>query len=80
MFLTLKMQIFIYHIFITNKKSPLIHTYYIATSPIKEVTSCIWEVGIGNKLTRNATQVDGFLYCNLRQYPPHINKDHVATI
>ena len=55
---------------ITNKKSPLIHTYYIATSPIKEVTSTKYlGVVIDHKLTWNdhiqsivykAVQVNGF--------------------
>ena len=67
---------------ITNKKSPLIHTYYIATSPIKEVTSTKYlGVLIDHKLTWNdhiqsivhkAAQVNGFLYRNLRQCPAHI--------
>ena len=67
---------------ITNRKSPVIHTYYIATSPIKEVTSTKYlGVLIDNKLTWNdhiksithkAAQVNGFLYRNLRQCPPHI--------
>ena len=55
---------------ITNKKSPLIHTYYIATSPIKEVTSTKYlGVLIDYKLTWNdhiqsiihkVAQVNGF--------------------
>ena len=55
---------------ITNKKSPLIHSYYIATSPIKEVTSTKYlGVLIDHKLTWNdyiqsiahkAAQVNGF--------------------
>ena len=67
---------------ITNKKSPLIHTYYIATSPIKEVTSTKYlGVLIDHKLTWNdhiqsiihkAAQINGFLYRNLRQCPAHI--------
>ena len=67
---------------ITNKKSPLIHTYYIAISPIKEVTSTKYlGVLIDHKLTWNdhiqsivhkAAQVNGFLYRNLRQCPAHI--------
>ena len=67
---------------ITNKKTPLIHSYYITTSLIKEVTSIKYlGVRIDNKLTWNdhiqyithkATQVNGFLYRNLRQCPPHI--------
>ena len=62
---------------ITNKKSPLIHNYYIATSPIKEATSIKYlGVQIDNKLTWNdhiqyithtAAQVNGFLYRTLRQ-------------
>ena len=67
---------------ITNKKSPSIHNYYIATSPIKEATS-IKHLGvqIDNKLTWNnyiqyithkAAQVNGFLYRNLRQYSCNI--------
>ena len=59
-----------------------IHNYYIATSPIKEVTSVKY-LGVqnDNKLTWNdhihyithkAAQVNGFLYRNLKQYPPHI--------
>ena len=37
---------------ITNKKTPLIHSYYIATSLIKEVTSIKYlRVRIDNKLT-----------------------------
>ena len=67
---------------ITNKKAPLIHSYYIATSLIKEVTSVKYlGVQIDNKLTWNdhiqyithkAAQVNGLLYRNLRQCPPHI--------
>ena len=67
---------------ITNKKSPITHTYYIATSPIKEVTSTKYlGVLIDNKLTWNdhiqsithkAAQANGFLYRNLRQCPSHI--------
>ena len=67
---------------ITNKKTPLIHSYYIATSLIKEVTSIKYlGVWIDNKLTWNdhiqyithkATQVNGLLYRNLRRCPPHI--------
>ena len=67
---------------ITNKKSPLIHNYYIATSPIKEVTSIKYlGVQIDNKLTWNdhfqyithrAVQVSGFLYRNFRQCAPNI--------
>ena len=55
---------------ITNKKAPLIHSYYIATSLIKEVTSIKYlGVRIDNKLTWNnhiqyithkAAQVNGF--------------------
>ena len=67
---------------ITNKKTPLIHSYYIATPLIKEVTSIKYlGVQIDNKLTWNdhiqyithkAAQVNGFLYRNLRQCPPYI--------
>ena len=67
---------------ITNKKDPLIHNYYIATSPIKEATSMKYlEVQINNKLTWNdhiqyithkAAQVNGFLHRNLRQCPSNI--------
>ena len=57
---------------ITNRKSPVVHTYYIATSPIKEVTSTKRYLGvlIDNQLTWNdhikfithkAAQVNGFL-------------------
>ena len=65
-----------------NQEKPLIHNYYIATSPIKEATS-IKHLGvqIDNKLTWNdhiqhtthkAAQVNGFLHRNLRQYPCNI--------
>ena len=55
---------------ITNKKAPLTHCYYIATSLIKQVTSIEYlGVRIDNKLTWNdhiqyithkAAQVNGF--------------------
>ena len=68
---------------ITNKKTPLNHSYYIATSLIKEVTSIKYlGVRIDNKLStwndhiqyiiHKSAQVNGFLYRNLRQCPPHI--------
>ena len=67
---------------ITNKKSPFIHNYHIAASPIKEATSIKYlGVQIDNKLTWNnhiqyithkAAKVNGFLYRNLRQCPPQI--------
>ena len=60
---------------ITSKKTLLIHNYYIATSPIKEVTSIKYlGVQIDNKLkwnnhiqyiTHKSAQVNGFLYRNL---------------
>jgi len=67
---------------ITNKTTPITHTYLIAESPIKEVTTTKYlGVLIDNKLNWNnhiqsiahkASQVNGFLYRNLRQCPTNI--------
>ena len=75
---------------ITNKKSPLIHNYHIATSPIKEATYIKYlGVQIDNKLTWNdhiqyithkAAQVNGFLYRNLRQCPSNIKSMYYKSM
>ena len=66
---------------IINRKNPVIHTYYIATSPIKEVTSTKYLGVLTDKLTwddhiqsvtHKAAQVYGFLYRSLGQCPSHI--------
>ena len=69
-------------IYILKTRKPLIHNYYIATPPIKEVTSIRYlGVWTDSKLTWNnhiqyithkVAQVHGFLYCNLRQCSPPI--------
>ena len=67
---------------ITNKKSPITHTYYITKSPIKEVTTTkylgvlidsklAWSNHI-QSLAHKAAQVNGFLHHNLRQCPSNI--------
>ena len=64
---------------VTNQQNPILHTYYIESSPIKEV-SCAKYLGvtIDNKLSFNqhiqsisskANQVNAFIYRNLRHCP-----------
>ena len=64
--------------------NPFIHNYHIGSSPIREVTSIKYlylGVQIDHELTWNdhiqyithkATQINGFLYRNLSQCPPHV--------
>jgi len=67
---------------ITNKKSLMLHTYHIANSFIREVTTTKYlGVLIDYNLSWNnhvqyiahkAAQVNGFLYCNLKLCPSTI--------
>ena len=58
---------------ITNKKNPINHTYFIAKSPIKEVTTLgvlidsklMWNNHI-QSVAHKAIQLNGFLHRNLR--------------
>ena len=64
---------------VTNQRNPILHTYYIENSPIKEVPSTKYlGVTIDNKLTFNdhiqtitnkANQINAFIYRNLRHCP-----------
>ena len=64
---------------VANKQNPILHTYYIESTPIKEVTSAKYlGVTIDSKLTFNdhvqsitnkANQINAFIYRNLRQCP-----------
>ena len=77
---------------IANKKTPLLYSYHITTSLIQEVTSInIWECGLTTNLhgmivfniiiiTHKAAQVNGILYRNLRQCPPHIKTCYKSMV
>ena len=64
---------------VTNKRIPILHTYYIENTPIKEVLFATYlGVTIDSKLTWNdhtqrivskANQINAFLYRNLRHCP-----------
>ena len=75
---------------ITNKKYPVTSNYFIDSSPIKEVPhSKYLGVIIDNKLSWNphiqhittkATQVNAFLYRNLRQCPTSVKNSCYKSI